>query len=93
MELAPLRDRLTPMRHQLQPIKNEEAYRTQHLLKDGGLVPTVHVGRPPKYVAVRTAGVDQVPALLQQGELVVPKRHTPLVIRYLKSKNINLPNT
>ena len=26
MEFAPLRDRLTPMRHQLQPIKNEEAW-------------------------------------------------------------------
>jgi hypothetical protein len=60
----------------------------------GGMVPTTHIGRPPKFINVRlmTKGVDQVPALLQQGELVIPKRHTPMVTAFLKSKNIKLPN-
>jgi hypothetical protein len=36
--------------------------------------------------------VDTVPARLQPYELVVPVKHAPLVISFLKSKNINLPN-
>ena len=60
----------------------------------GGMVPTSHIGRPPKYINVKlmTKGVDQIPALLQQGELVIPKIHTPMVSAFLKSKNIKLPN-
>jgi hypothetical protein len=94
--LKPMPDRLARregVKPMLQPIKNEEAFKSQHLFRDGGLVQTTHKGRPNRYVAVRTAGVDQVPALLQQGELVIPKKYTPFVIRYLKSKHINLPNT
>lgn len=61
--------------------------------KKGGLVPTTHTGRPPKYIHAKipTAGVDMVPALLQQGELIVPKKHTPKVEKFLKSKGIKLP--
>jgi len=60
----------------------------------GGKVPTTHIGRPPKFMTVRimTKGVDQVPALLQQGELVIPKKHTPMVEEFLRQKNIYLPN-
>jgi hypothetical protein len=60
----------------------------------GGMVPTTHIGRPPRFINVRlmTQGVDQVPALLQIGELVIPKRHTPMVSAFLKTKNIKLPN-
>lgn len=65
------------------------------LYSKGGFIETVHIGRPPKFVNLRmkTKGVDQIPALLQQGELVIPKKHTPMVIKYLKSKKIRLPNT
>jgi hypothetical protein len=65
------------------------------LYNKGGFIETTHIGRPKKYVhlRVKTQGVDQVPALLQQGELVIPKKHTPMVIKYLKTKKIRLPNT
>ena len=65
------------------------------LYNKGGFIETIHIGRPKKYVhlRVKTQGVDQVPALLQQGELVIPKKHTTMVIKYLKSKKIRLPNT
>jgi hypothetical protein len=60
----------------------------------GGKVPTTHIGRPPKFMTVKimTKGVDQVPALLQQGELVIPKHHTPMVEEFLRQHNIYLPN-
>jgi hypothetical protein len=60
----------------------------------GGKVPTTHIGRPPKFMTVRimTKGVDQVPSLLQQGELVIPKKHTPMVEEFLRQQNIYLPN-
>jgi hypothetical protein len=59
----------------------------------GGLVPS-HPGRPPKYVTAQipTKGVDQVPALLQGGEIVIPKNIASKVNRYLKSEGIHLPN-
>jgi len=62
-------------------------------MANGGMVPTTHIGRPPKYMIARipTKGVDQVPALLQIGELVIPKKHTPKVENFLKSKGIKLP--
>ena len=61
-------------------------------MANGGMVPTTHIGRPPKYMIARipTLGVDQVPALLQIGELVIPKKHTPKVEKFLKSKGIKL---
>jgi hypothetical protein len=34
---------------------------------------------------------DHVAAILEVGELVVPKRHTRTVTRFLKSRNIRLP--
>jgi hypothetical protein len=63
-------------------------------MRGGGHVPTKHLGRPHKFVNVRlmTKGVDQVPALLQQGELVIPKKFTPMVEAFLKSKRIHLPH-
>lgn len=36
--------------------------------------------------------VDTVPARLQPNELVVPVKYTPLVVSFLKSKGISLPN-
>jgi hypothetical protein len=70
-------------------------YPNRDLATKGGFIETTHIGRPPKYVhlKVRTAGVDQIPTLLQQGELVIPKKHTPKVIAFLKSKKIHLPGT
>lgn len=34
---------------------------------------------------------DSIPALLQYGEVVIPRKHAKLVIDFLKSKNIFLP--
>ena len=36
--------------------------------------------------------VDNVPARLQVGELVIPVKHVPIVKSFLLSKNIYLPN-
>jgi len=60
-----------------------------------GVVKTHH-GRPPKFVQTpwgieKTAGPDQVPALLQGGELVIPKKYTKRVETFLKKENIILP--
>lgn len=70
-------------------------YPNRDLATKGGFIETTHIGRPRKYVhlKVRTAGVDQIPTLLQQGELVIPKKYTPKVIAFLKSKKIHLPGT
>lgn len=66
-----------------------------HRFQNGGLLETTHLGRPPKYVhlTMKTSGVDQIPCMLQQGELVVPKKHVDKVVAFLKTKNIRLPNT
>jgi len=58
----------------------------------GGKVPA-HPGRPPKTVLaeIPTKGVDQVPALLQGGEIVIPKKIAPKVNAMLKAKGIHLP--
>jgi hypothetical protein len=60
---------------------------------EGGRVPTV-LGRPPKevWMKVPTKGVDQVPALLQGGEVVIPKKDVPIVSRFLRREHIRLPN-
>jgi len=58
----------------------------------GGMVPA-HPGRPPKTVLaeIPTKGVDQVPALLQGGEIVIPKALAPGVNKMLKARGIKLP--
>jgi len=60
----------------------------------GGLLETTHLGRPKKYLHVKipTKGVDQIPCLLQQGEVVIPKKHVPKVAKLLKKAKIHLPN-
>jgi hypothetical protein len=59
---------------------------------DGGAVPAVK-GRPPKEIVavMKTSGVDNIPALLQGGEIVIPKKHAPKVARMLKKEGIKLP--
>jgi hypothetical protein len=67
--------------------------RPQLNLTSGGKVDG-YKGRPPKdiYVKMQTAGVDNVPALLQAGEIVVPKKYAKKVSGLLKKSNIHLPN-
>ena len=62
-------------------------------MEGGGYVPT-YTGRPPKTVLaeVPTKGVDRVPALLQGGEIVIPKKYARIVVSMLKDKHIHLPN-
>lgn len=65
---------------------------TPNLYRHGGLVKTTHLGRPPNvvYMKIKTCGVDQVPTLLQQGEIVIPKKYTDKVAKYLKKEKIHL---
>lgn len=62
-------------------------------LMDGGSVPATK-GRPPKneIVIMPTKGVDNVPAMLQGGEIVIPKKYAPKIGRILKQEGIHLPN-
>ena len=62
-------------------------------LKDGAVL-KANKGRPPKEIIVKmkTAGVDNIPALLQGGEIVIPKKYAPKVAKFLKKEKINLPN-
>jgi hypothetical protein len=60
-----------------------------------GVVKTHH-GRPPKFIQTpwgkeETAGVDQIPALLQGGEIVIPKKYADRVETFLKKEDIILP--
>jgi len=41
---------------------------------------------------MKTCGVDNVPALLQGGEIVIPKKYAPKVGHFLKQEGIHLPN-
>lgn len=61
-------------------------------LANGGKV-QAYKGRPPgEIVAVmKTAGVDNIPALLQGGELVIPKKDVPKVSKMLRKEKIVLP--
>jgi len=63
-----------------------------HLI-DGGTVPAT-MGRPPKkeLVIMPTKGVDNVPAMLQGGEIVIPKKYAHRVSGMLKQEGIHLPN-
>lgn len=78
--------------YKLQPYEFKHTY--SHRFEKGGLITTSHLGRPPKYVhlTMKTNGVDQVPCLLQQGELVIPKHHVKLVESFLRTRHIHLPN-
>jgi hypothetical protein len=62
-------------------------------LEEGGSVPATK-GRPPKelLVKMKTNGVDNVPALLQGGEIVIPKKYAPKIGHFLKQEGIHLPN-
>ena len=61
-------------------------------LVEGGAVPATK-GRPPtnELVVMPTKGVDNVPAMLQGGEIVIPKRYAPKVSMMLKRERIFLP--
>ena len=67
---------------------------TPNLYKLGGLVQANQLGRPNafSYMKVKNMGVDQVPTLLQHGEIVIPVKYADKVAEYLKNENINLPN-
>ncbi len=41
---------------------------------------------------IPTAGVDKVPALLQSGEIVIPKKYATKVNHMMKKAGIHLPN-
>ena len=41
---------------------------------------------------IPTKGVDKVPALLQSGEIVVPKKYATKVNNMMKKAGIHLPN-
>ena len=73
------------------PIPHSLPIGSLHMAR-GGMVPA-HPGRPPKTVLaeIPTKGVDQVPALLQGGEIVIPKALAPRVNKMLKAKGIKLP--
>jgi hypothetical protein len=51
-------------------------------------------GRPPSEILVKmkTKGVDNIPALLQGGEIVIPKKFASKVSKMLKKEHIKLPN-
>lgn len=88
------RDRRVPPRPSFGIGKHTYDPETPNLYKLGGLVEANQMGRPPtfSYMKVRNMGVDQVPTLLQHGEIVIPVKYVDKVAKYLKSKNINLPN-
>lgn len=73
------------------PLQKSEV---RHAIKyeHGGTVPAVK-GRPPKEIVavMKTSGVDNIPALLQGGEIVIPKKHAPKVAKMLKKEGIRLP--
>ncbi len=76
-------------------LKNTYDPEHPNLYRLGGLVETHNEkGRPPSfaYMKVRTMGVDQVPTMLRKNEIVIPVEHAHKVAKFLKSKNINLPN-
>lgn len=56
---------------------------------DGGKVP-MPIGYADLSKRVFTGG-DTVPAVLQVGEIVIPKQHTKLVEGFLKREGIKLP--
>lgn len=45
-----------------------------------------------KLVYLKPHGVDKVPALLQENEIVIPVKHAKKVAKFLKEENIKLPN-
>jgi hypothetical protein len=56
----------------------------------GGKVPNTPASKTVM-VEIPTKGVDKVPALLQSGEIVIPKKHAKKVNTMLKKEGINLP--
>jgi hypothetical protein len=56
---------------------------------DGGMVDESHVNIPDGIL--KKDDPDRVLVRLMPGELVIPKRHVPLVREMLRSKKIKLP--
>ena len=50
---------------------------------------TIVAKKQPSYMNNR----ESVRAILQVGEIVIPKKQASTVVRMLKSRNIRLPNT
>jgi hypothetical protein len=52
-------------------------------------------GRTPETISIRVKTKDlkpdRVPAILQAGEIVIPKKHVKTVTKFLKEKKIKLP--
>jgi hypothetical protein len=59
-------------------------------MKAGGMVPDT-MGHPAIEGRPHDRG-DTIPSILEVGELVVPVEHTPMVVKFLKSKGVKLPN-
>jgi hypothetical protein len=77
-------------RNQLRILRTAEPTRSY---VHGGIITSDTCGRPPNMTTftVPTDGVDHVPILAQEGELMIPKRYVSTVQRFLHSKKIYLP--
>ena len=58
--------------------------------KKGGMVKPKHKNIPAS--ALPKGDVDTAFARLQVGEIVIPKKHTKKVAKFLKEEGIKLPN-
>lgn len=61
-----------------------------HSFEDGGLVQHTQSNIPRSIL--KHNDPDVVYARLQPNEIVIPVKHAPLVSKFLKQKNIRLPN-
>lgn len=70
------------------PQKHISLMNVPYRFADGGVVSPAQqniIGLPPN-------DVDTVLARLQPGEIVIPKKHVPLIKRFLFQNKIYLPN-
>lgn len=79
-----------PLYGYVPPTKNIRLMNAPYSFADGGMVSAGQASIPKE--ALPAGDVDTVPARLQPGELVVPRKYAKLVSSFLMSKGIKLPN-
>ena len=79
-----------PLYGYVPPTRHIRLMGSPYTFANGGIVSSGQQSIPKE--ALPYGDVDTVPARLQVGELVIPRKHVPIVKRFLVENSIFLPN-
>ena len=79
-----------PLYGYVPPTRHISLMNTPYRFANGGIVSAGQATIPKEFLPPNDT--DTVPARLEPGELVIPRKHVPLIKRFLYQNKIYLPN-